>query len=111
APRLVDSNGISELATAGGSSIWNHMPGAWGAWLLHEVMLRAPFAPSGLWLAVTFQVASGRSAFGSVASSSGTVQGCLRDEVAARTRCTSDALTTPPALPKLVRTYDATEAI
>src|SRR5262245_41129862 len=98
------------MVSAFGSSIWNHIPAACGAWLLHDASESAPAAPAGLWLAVSFHVGSGSSTFGSEASSSATDHGVLRDVVAERTRFTSAALTSPLVLPKLVRTYEATAA-
>ena len=50
------------------------------------------------------------NSFGNDASSSVTVHGVRRDEVAARTRATSAVLTNPPEFPKLLRTYDVTAA-
>src|SRR5262245_65210583 len=85
------------------------MPGACGAWELHAAIVNADAAPFGLWLAVIFQDASGTKRFGILASRSGTVHG-PRPVASARTRATSAGVTKSPVLPKLVLTYDATDA-
>ena len=72
--------------------------------------LSPPAAAPALSLAATFHP-SVKSGTGSDEVSSGTVQLALRPAVDARTRTTSAGVTTPPRLPKLVRTYNATDAI
>src|SRR5262245_20621490 len=62
------------------------------------------------WLAVTFHVESGTSAFGREASSSEIVHCDLRSPVAARTLATSAGATNAAEFPKLFRTNDATSA-
>ena len=104
-------NSISVTVVGSGNSTWNHIPACCGTPLVQPAKLRPRIAVSGLWLAVAFHVGSTGSAAGRVPSSASTVQEAFCAAVSARTRATSAGVTSVPVLPKLFRTYDATDAI
>ena len=87
------------------------MPACAGVPVFHPTSVRPRGELSFAWLAVVFQVAWVWMSTGSNESISSTVQLVFRAAVAARTRATSAGVMNDAVLPKLLRTYDPTDAI
>src|SRR5690349_3007118 len=85
------------------------MPAFCGAPLFHDCRLSARIAVLALSLAVAVQP-FGTSGFGNDACSSSMSHCLSRLPLVALTRATSAGVTKPPRLPKLLRTYEATDA-